>query len=65
MLWLLLSMLPIMPNLMSMPFLLVDVDSDGFVDGLATLCLVDVVVYLVVVPLLCDVAMQLDVSVLP
>ena len=34
---------------------------DGFVDGLATLYLVDVVVYLVVVVLLlCDVVMQLS-----
>ena len=35
-------------------FFPVDVDFGGFVDGLATLYLVDVVVYLVVVVLLCE-----------
>ena len=39
---------------------LVDVDVDGFIDGIATLYLVYVVVHLVVVLLLCNVAMQLS-----
>ena len=47
-----------MPNLMSMPFVLSMLTSMLFVNGLATLYLVDIVVYFVVAFLLCDVAMQ-------
>ena len=59
MLWLWLSMLPIISILMSM---LSSSLVDGFVDGLATLYLVDVVVYLVVVVvlLLCNAVMRLS-----